>query len=1306
MTSIDDKVINRRVLVDWDGDNFMNEGVPQSTPPNLFPNALYTSRTYLKGFDSSFVNSYYTDYVDTDNRGLLKRSIRLGDQATSIRFMWDDYKKFQPHVGDPTNLITGSVNAQGHNGYYLTSNGTVLVPEKPDNDNGLVGNYIYHNTTFSGFALGVNATVSGTQHRIDQNGWADMPELYSQQIFYNSTAVSYGGFPAIVAGQTYTLVFYVYQPKYFLANGYTTVACQPRIYTNGGAAGNPTFGRQYVAGTDIVLTPNTWTPLRYVFTAPAGATAFYIDMQFINASIASVGQYFGGIMLFDGTVSLPTRFWDTGITYQETQFTYAYPGDSATYTLSYWVRSTNGITKLTPTKHVVNIGSNTITDTALTAITVTSDWQRVDMQVAGSTSKRGVWLTFTAEKSGVPVDASHAGDVEFSGFMIVSGTSLYPYHAGELYGYDDITDYVLHVSTKNGKTNFLDELPSEGQAEFSLNNADLRFSPSNTASPLYGYLKPNLKVKIQVQNGSTWEDIWSGWTYQFDVVPGTSQTLEASLSCQQGLYRLAEGSLIVPVQTNTTMDVLAKAIIENSGWRAPRVAMQSFVGLRTRVGSNAYTQDTSQLYTQVDEGVNIIEVSGRDWSQQTDPRKALGDTLESENAQLYINRDGTISIYNRNHWVEADVTDTFSLDTTVNKAEYEYGTDIINAVEVTIVKNKQLQNQVVWETKRPVKLSADQTWVIELNPTFSEGLHKTVIEYTLDGMTKSVYNKDPGIKTDTSGASATQAEADNIGIELLGEAGARPKLRIVNRNKVVLWVALTIKGDYLETGNGEITRVEDQDSIEDVQGRHLSTYSSKVLTTEAQAESYGDFLMQHKAQARGDFTSFSITVRNQADLDRVLALSVGDIVILSETQSAESQQYHAIIGEDFVFSDSHTLTVTYYAARSLSEEIYRADTSVVELEYENYIPLDMQLNSKPANGGTFTQDLWQQEGLDRIMVWRTGVGALNKLVLAPTRDQLQVFYPMTGLQQHPTTDSTGAAVTNKIIATNYRSYDLIGYFGGQMPTGQDVLALLTFVSPYYQNANLSNIRVLLGANFLDGRDAAVSLVGSKFYTTIPVLPGAKYITRYSVSPNQGSAKLYAFATSMSGATHMSQWTGTSAHTGGTSFTQEIGQYNQHTDISWRARPNGANQDDVSSVGFKLFDGGTILFPHLPINLQNLRYSDYAKVGGVALDTATSHKYTLYARTDVDSVAVSYTLTVIAEDGSTIGTQAQTVSNTAVTKFEVNIPSGNKSAWAYLQKTTDDYLDAKVYIYGFGITDATVADYTDLIVPRDRQKVYA
>ncbi len=1349
MTSIEDNIVDRRILIDWDGDGFINEGVLPSTPINLFPDNLYATSSFLKGFNTAFTSSNYTDTPDTSRRGLIRRSIRLGDQATSIRFMMDEYKLFQPFLGDTPNIMPGNpaaANFYGGSTYPpvklkqmgvqsavgVNAAGSALIPTPmPDQEyitliptptfiDGTVLGYKAGKIPFTNYsgsyvalaALGYQENTGSTLDLIYSAAGNFAPGATTMTKALDNPPI-WGGIPATVG--TFTLSLWV------LCKSPTSSGIV-YVYSNnsvGNPNASPYWGRDFLSSASFSgLASGKWQQLNIVFTVSnALATNLAIDMQFTGTS-ASVAAYVAGVMLRAGNLAAPTRFYDNSYKFSEEQFSFTAPDDSQDYTVSYYVRSTNGITQLAPTRHVVPINSNTTTDTALTAITVTSDWQRVNDVISGSAVKRGVFYTYTAQKSGVPVDASHAGDVEFSGFQVTEGSvTTWPYHAGTGYGLEDISEYVLSVHTQSGKGNFNDVLPKEGTAEFPLNNDSLRFSPDNEDSPLYGLMNQNLKTIVQIwdRDNEVWADAWNGWTSEFQIEPGRTSSRQATIMANQGLYRLADGQLGTPIITETTMDVLAKTVIESSGWRGALNVLQSFVGLKTEVGTNAYTMDTDLLYDEVQEGVNRIEISGRDWTQATDPRKALEDVLGAENATLWLNRNGSMTIVNRDNWIDDTIADTLNLDTDVQQADYRYGEDIINAVEITVTKNKTLTDQPVWATKRPVKLIPNQRWVVDLNPTYTEGKTRTVIRYTLTGMTKAVYTQDTGISNDTS-HTASQVQADAVIVELLGEAGSRPQLRLTNQNSIDMWVNISVKGDYLESGDSLIVKVEDANSIEILQGKHTATYSNPLLTDDRLAASHGEFLMLRQSLPKGEFTSFSVTIRNTDDLNRVLALSVGDLVLLKETQSDEEGLYHAIIGEDIEITNSRTLTITYHAARTMQESFAKADVSNL---YDPTVNELCDMYSAYALGGGSSVEVKSGDayGIDKILVWQTGgyswnsrmfygsgLGLGGTLILKPKPGQVTRLHPVNQLQTFPLTDAAGNAfaVQGAIQSLRERSWQP-GYGMITLPPGDDEVLWYTKLPTDLTMVATGTAEAFIYARRSKTTDASVG-AAAYFDTLLPVTPGAFYrpLLTAIINPAIFLGSGQTLVPIGRNGTVMKTWAGGAGNaTPSVFYDYGLGQMTAFVNNDFKAT-NSAGVD-VPSVAFKTYS-----YPNkfLAEGLYSIELLRFTQNKWMFVDTAITTYYTVFVKLATNSVAASEIILTLWDDvtGVEISHTATTVTGTSVAKIQATT-TGHGSFWVSLDNN-HPLTNIEFQILSHGATDFDPATYTDLLTDAAHDLVYA
>src|SRR5512140_3891367 len=83
----------------------------------------------------------------------------------------------------------------------------------------------------------------------------------------------------------------------------------------------------------------------------------------------------------------------------------------------------------------------------------------------------------------------------------------------------DITQYVMPASWRFGR-NAAHEYDSAGTASLTLDNSSSIFSSFNTASPLYGKILPNIRVKITMTSGGVTTTMFQGFLESIVPVVG------------------------------------------------------------------------------------------------------------------------------------------------------------------------------------------------------------------------------------------------------------------------------------------------------------------------------------------------------------------------------------------------------------------------------------------------------------------------------------------------------------------------------------------------------------------------------------------------------------------------------------------------------------------------------------------------------------------------------------------------------------------------------------------------------------------
>lgn len=127
---------------------------------------------------------------------------------------------------------------------------------------------------------------------------------------------------------------------------------------------------------------------------------------------------------------------------------------------------------------------------------------------------------------------------------------------------DEITAYALDVQTRAGMGSEITRRVADvGELTIRLNNADKRFSPTNASSPLFGKLKPNLPVRVQVTDGATTWTIFSGVTRVFRPDTGVYRERRTTLFCTDRMALLQDFAVGLPLQENKSPSFLLKMIM-------------------------------------------------------------------------------------------------------------------------------------------------------------------------------------------------------------------------------------------------------------------------------------------------------------------------------------------------------------------------------------------------------------------------------------------------------------------------------------------------------------------------------------------------------------------------------------------------------------------------------------------------------------------------------------------------------------------------------------------------------------------------
>ena len=216
----------------------------------------------------------------------------------------------------------------------------------------------------------------------------------------------------------------------------------------------------------------------------------------------------------------------------------------------------------------------------------------------------------------------------------------------------------------NEKLTGLDGRGIASTLDIEVDNTDERFTPDNTSSPLSGYIKPHVPIRVSVIIGIEYK-MFTG--YIKNIHPNMKARI-CSLECfdnQVLVYnKEANGVVYEDYRSDQLLTVLA-------GLADLKVAQYSFdVGLYT---------------------VNFGYFGGRNvWP-------VMGEVAVAERGRIFFNRDGILTFWNRDRLHNLGISYTLTLDDWITDLDYSVAEhEIKNAVTVQAKPRASAGIQVVW----------------------------------------------------------------------------------------------------------------------------------------------------------------------------------------------------------------------------------------------------------------------------------------------------------------------------------------------------------------------------------------------------------------------------------------------------------------------------------------------------------------------------------------------------------------------------------------------------------------------------------
>jgi hypothetical protein len=532
------------------------------------------------------------------------------------------------------------------------------------------------------------------------------------------------------------------------------------------------------------------------------------------------------------------------------------------------------------------------------AFTLTANWQvqAVALTTGGSATHLVVEI----------VKDTNAANVTFqaTGFMLVKGTILPNFNMGHI---SNITPYVMNLDWFVGIHKAYQLDADDSRLTMVLSNADRLFSPEYSGSPLHGKLLPLRPVILQSWDGTTRRTHWSGWIES--IAPKTNpygdRTVE--IVCAGAMLFFEDAVTQVELQENKTTGEIINTLLDQVF--LPTLLTQTI--LLDQVGScelgiNTIIPDVT-IGRQIDAGVTTLAFAADNWvrrgllGEKPDPfnvYRSMRDVVVAERGRFFFNREGQAIFWNRHRSLTYDdyTLPKAMFDDTMTDLSYEYASraDFANHVTVTYHPRviSEANNELLWQLDKPMVI-----------PPGNE--RDVAVAYKDDSQ-----NRIGARGVSLENYSFSEGTAD---IELVDIGANRATLRLRNRSftKQVVLAECIVRGQKI-TDFGEL-------EVEQKDGGSIAQYGYRKLDMRLQAlddtndaESIATFELIRRKNPAGYVRSLTLRshgLQGGSTHGHQLALTIGDVITVTETQTGHSDMYF-IIGERHHLSSGGTLLET------------------------------------------------------------------------------------------------------------------------------------------------------------------------------------------------------------------------------------------------------------------------------------------------------------------------------------------------------------------------------------------------------------
>jgi len=536
------------------------------------------------------------------------------------------------------------------------------------------------------------------------------------------------------------------------------------------------------------------------------------------------------------------------------------------YALVFWVKGNTGHAGVDFEVEVRDQGDAVI-GTSGTHVLTTS-YQRIEFLFTTGVGDTFVYFIHRKDSSATDVD------YDITGWMMTQDSAAGPagFNAGDATnGHDNVSADIRNAKWDMGIPDRDLLIAAEGAATVNLDNLDQKYSPEKTTSPLFGFLLSRRMLTIEVADSTvgTFTLMWTGWTSKFSPATGRNRSEKCTLKCEQGIFLLKEAQFKSAIQKDVDSGAATQQIIDDSAW----------------VSANDPTGFLGNKYGIIETGRDTYPIVGDDWNSDDSMYDALAEIIDTEQGILWLTETGQLEF--RNRWyvlLKQGGSADFSLNagTDFHDAGYEYGQQIFNEAKFTFYPKTEEADFTAWENRQAILIDAGETVVI--NASFEYEESTSINMSALDG-THLIVDFDTAANYVASTTLVTVLTNDEAELTITNDGSETRPYRII------------LKGTAVRSFGGQIIEERDQESVDKFRLQRL-TKTFKLLNTQPEAVGLAQFFIARYKEPFGEFKTLALHDRDAAYYARMLNLSIGTTVDLTDTRTGTNAVRHLIMGRD------------------------------------------------------------------------------------------------------------------------------------------------------------------------------------------------------------------------------------------------------------------------------------------------------------------------------------------------------------------------------------------------------------------------